>query len=211
MTRVRKSNGRRLEDKGQKLAPRSVLHRELRQRFLIICEGEKTEPNYFRSFRVNVDVEVVGTACNTLGLLECARARQKEARRQGVVYDAIWLVFDRDDFSAQDFNSAIRLAEMENFGVAYSNEAFELWYVLHFGYLDTAISRKQYIDILCKHLEVYNKNQMGMYERLLPFQTDAIRNADKLLQSYQPNHNPAEDNPCTTVHKLVMELNKHLT
>jgi hypothetical protein len=31
---------------------RIVGRREVRQRFLIVCEGEKTEPGYFRSFQV---------------------------------------------------------------------------------------------------------------------------------------------------------------
>jgi hypothetical protein len=35
----------------------------------------------------------------------------------------------------------------------------------------------------------------------------AIRNAANLLKSYDP-HNPAKDNPCTTVHILVQELVK---
>jgi hypothetical protein len=32
---------------------RKVETRNLRQRILIVCEGAKTEPNYFKSFRVN--------------------------------------------------------------------------------------------------------------------------------------------------------------
>ena len=35
---------------------RSVGTRETVQRFLVVCEGEKTEPNYFRSFRVPKNV-----------------------------------------------------------------------------------------------------------------------------------------------------------
>jgi hypothetical protein len=32
-------------------ADRRVKTRELRQRFLIVCEGEKTEPRHFESFQ----------------------------------------------------------------------------------------------------------------------------------------------------------------
>jgi len=177
---------------------------------LIICEGEQTEPNYFRRFRVNADVKVVGAACNTLSLLECARKHKKEAQRQDLAYDSIWLVFDRNGFPAQDFNAAIQKASRENFKVAYSNEAFEVWLVLHFQYLDSAISRREYQDILQKIFGVYRKNQPDMYEKLLPYQTSAIQRAEKLFTSYQPHHNPAEDNPCTTVHLLVKELNRYL-
>jgi len=52
---------------------RRVNVRELRQRFLIVCEGEKTEPNYFNSFRVpKAVVEVVGVGMNTVDLVRKA-------------------------------------------------------------------------------------------------------------------------------------------
>lgn len=46
-------------------SPRKVNTRELKQRFLIVCEGERTEPNYFKSFRVpknvvSIDVRGLG-------------------------------------------------------------------------------------------------------------------------------------------------------
>jgi hypothetical protein len=48
-----------------------------------------------------------------------------------------------------------------------------------------------------------------MYEKLQDKQTIAIRNAEKLIQTYKPP-NPAKDNPSTTVYLLVEELNKHI-
>jgi hypothetical protein len=48
-----------------------------------------------------------------------------------------------------------------------------------------------------------------MYDLLKERQTDATRNALRLLDSYGPNHNPERDNPCTTVHQLVQELNRY--
>lgn len=46
MARRHKSDGRK------KSLKRPVNIRNLRQRFLIVCEGEKTEPLYFKKFRV---------------------------------------------------------------------------------------------------------------------------------------------------------------
>ncbi|MGI5870333.1 MAG: RloB domain-containing protein, partial [Kiritimatiellia bacterium] len=45
-----------------------------RERFLIVCEGEKTEPNYFRAIQKElpqhvVEVEIHGEGDNTLSLL----------------------------------------------------------------------------------------------------------------------------------------------
>ena len=47
--------------------------REVKQSFLIVCEGENTEPDYFRAFRMTTaKVKAVGQAMNTLSLVEKA-------------------------------------------------------------------------------------------------------------------------------------------
>jgi hypothetical protein len=122
-------------------------------------------------------------------------------------YTDVWCVFDKDSFSSQNFNAAILMAKAKGMGAAYSNEAFEIWYLLHFNYHDTALSRDLYGQKLSQCLGArYEKNSKDMYQRLAGKQEDAIRNAARLLQSYLP-HKPASDNPCTTVHLLVQELN----
>jgi hypothetical protein len=54
----------------------------------------------------------------------------------------------------------------------------------------------------------YNKNDPAIYDHILPLQSAAIQNAENLMSSYV-NHSPVSDNPSTTVHKLVKELNKY--
>jgi hypothetical protein len=200
--------------KGKPLSKsRAVDTREPRYKFLIVCEGAKTEPNYFRSFRVPknvVEVTIIGGQGNTESLVEKAIELKTQAEAEAE-YDQVWCVFDRDSFSAEQFNNAIQRAEAKGMRVAYSNEAFELWYLLHFSYYDTAMAR----DLLCEKLGEslgwkYQKNSLTMYELLEGRQPAALRNAAKLLDSHQPNHNPATDNPCTTVHHLVEELNRFL-
>jgi hypothetical protein len=185
---------------------RPVNVREPRKTFLIVCEGEKTEPQYFRSFRVPTKtIKVVGTGYNTRSLVEWAIELQGKQD-----YDQVWCVFDRDSFSVSNFNDALTLAEAENIKVAYSNEAFELWYLLHFHYYNTGISRSDYSNKLSKLLKFkYQKNFPGMYDLLFEKQPTAIKNAKKLLRQYK-SPNPAKDNPSTTVHQLVEELNRFL-
>lgn len=181
-------------------------------RFLIVCEGERTEPNYFRAFRVTPDVfsvKVEGTGYNTLSLVnEAIRLRKKHGyTKRG---DQVWCVFDRDSFPPHNFNEAIRRAEAEGMKVAYSNEAFELWYLLHFHYYDTAISRSQYCEKLGRLLNsTYLKNDPRIFEMLLSRQEQAIRHATRLLEVMQTT-SPADDNPSTTVHRLVEELRKFM-
>ena len=86
-----------------------------------------------------------------------------------------------------------------------------MWYILHFEYLNTGIPRKDYIRKLSSLLvgQKYQKNSETIYDELLDKQPTAIRNAEKLLTEYDP-HVPAKDNPSTTVHLLVQELNRFI-
>lgn len=195
---------------------RLVDAQEVLQRFLIVCEGAKTEPNYFQDFRVpQLVVDAVGTGRNTLSLVDEAvllkDEKEAEARRRGrPPYDQIWCVFDRDSFDADDFNNAICQAEAAGFHVAYTNEAFELWYLLHFDDHRAALHRSQYHRILEDRLgHSYHKNSRTMYAELLNRQVEAIRRAETLLAEYSMNSNPQQDNPCTKVHLLVKALREN--
>lgn len=179
--------------------------REPRQRFLIVCEGEQTEPNYFNELRVRgrIPGKVKGIGESPIRVVEYAIKLSKKGS-----YDQVWCVFDRDVFPEKNFNAALRLAGQHHINVAYSNEAFELWYVLHFNYHQAASKRGSYAKMLTKLLKApYEKNLPDMHKRLETRQETAIRNAEKLLSKYDPP-NPARDNPSTTVHWLVKELNR---
>jgi hypothetical protein len=178
-----------------------------RQTFLIVCEGEKTEPNYFEKFPIPPDsvIEIKGIGANTDTLV-------KEAIRlkTGKKYDQVWVVFDRDSFTPEHFNSACQLADKNGIHKAYSNEAFELWYILHFFYLDTGISRVDYCNRLSQKdclNHKYKKSSETIYDELLSRQPTAILNAKRLLQQYDPK-NPLNDKPSTTVYLLVEQLNQ---
>jgi len=185
---------------------RKVDVREVKQRFLIVCEGKKTEPNYFREFRVPKDVmEIQGLGENPSKLVQSAKIFKEQGE-----YDQVWCVFDRDSWTEEDFNNAIHSAESYDFKIAYSNEAFELWYVLHFDFLNSGIPRKDYRVKLTSLLgKKYEKNSLTIYNDLIEKQIVAIKNAEKLLQQYEPQK-PVTDNPSTTVHLLVQELNKFI-
>jgi hypothetical protein len=191
--------------RSRKQLSRIVNTRKTRDRFLIVCEGERTEPLYFDAFRVPKYVQVEGTGFNTISLIKKALEIRDSSKDK---YDQVWCVFDKNSFSEQDFNNAISFAEKHRIKVAYSNEAFELWYILHFGYHQSATSRDLYSETLSRQLGFqYKKNTPKMYEILEGHVTKAIQNAEKLLNSYAPP-NPARNNPCTTVHLLVKELQK---
>ena len=129
-------------------------------------------------------------------------------------FDRVWVVFDKDDFN--DFNEAIALAGRKGYGAAWSNEAFELWYLLHFIYLDAAISRADYITILEENIRrleeykdfKYHKNDEGIYSLLKRVGNEdlAKERAQKLRRFFEHSLDYKAHKPCTTVDVLVEEL-----
>ena len=188
--------------------------REIKQSFLIVCEGEKTEPDYFKAFRMTAaTIKAVGQAMNTMTLVNKAISIREADQKRKRVYDQCWVVFDKDDFPAKDFNQAIQLAEKNGFRVAYSNQAFEYWFLLHYNLYTGAIHRNQYKDMLTKLTGMpYSKSEgygAVMYNLLLSRQQQAISNAETVLAEIS-HGNPAEEESSTTVQRLVLELNKYL-
>jgi hypothetical protein len=127
------------------------------------------------------------------------------------------VVFDRDSFSAQDFNAAIQRCHNSDVGCAWSNEAFELWYLLHFQYYENAMSRRVHKNMIKDHLKPfvdedfrYEKNSEQMYTLLKEHGNleNAIRNAKRLARRFEGRQDYANHNPCTMVGVLVEELLK---
>lgn len=123
------------------------------------------------------------------------------------------IVFDKDDF--EDFNDAIKKAHKLGFQSAWTNEAFELWYYLHFEYLDTDIGRVAYIDKLEEAFRKrmgddsfkYRKGNPAIYRLLKLYGREDIakRFAEQLRRQYNGT-DYATHKPCTMVDLLVEEL-----
>ena len=117
--------------------------REPQRRFTIICEGQYTEPDYFRALQATIrdariDLDIVPAAGDPLAIARRAVERAAEARasrrRRGKTdsyeeSDEIWAVFDRD--AHERFDAAITLCRAKRIAVARSNPCFEVWLILH--------------------------------------------------------------------------------
>lgn len=186
-----------------------------KDKILIVCEGKGTEPRYFEDFPVNkeiVDIDVSGQGKNTFTLVKEAVRLKEKAKSEGKPYNQVWVVFDRDSFPASNFHNAIDLCDEKGIEFAVSNEAFEIWYLLHFNYYDSAISRTQYETKLTNALgRKYEKTLPAMYNALKERQEKAIARAKKLRKyQFEMNNNRhiyCNSNPVTTVYKLVEVLN----
>lgn len=146
---------------------------------------------------------------NTDSLVEAAIDAINKALRKKTPYSEVWCVFDRDSFPMKNYARAFDLALKHNLRTAWTNEAFELWYLLHFDYIDSAISRKDYAKKLSDRGLEYDKADRGVYEKVRENQQTAIRNA-KRLERYWNDRGcrfPERENPSTNVHRLVEFLN----
>jgi hypothetical protein len=194
--------------------------RELVTYFLIVCEGKQTEPNYFKSFPKKVgkfiyDIEFEGGGISTLKVVEKAIELRNKSKQK---YDRVWAVFDKDSFTPNSFNSAILKANANNISCAWSNEAFELWYLLHFHNRVTPMRRIEYEKAIEEAVNEklgknrkqfkYKKNDTGMYLLLnrIGDQFSAIKWAKELSERID-GQQFANYNPQTMVFKLVKELN----
>lgn len=185
--------------------------RDSQPRFVILCEGARTEPLYFRAFKVSslATIQADGKGMNTWSLVQRLAGMKKADpdRRQD---DQYWAVFDMDNFGWEDVNHAYALAAQEGIRVAFSNEAFEIWYWFHYDQIQSAITRRAYQDKLSERLGWrYEKNDQRMYAALLDRQTEAIRRAEKARRIHEENGNSARENPSTTVDLLVTELRRY--
>lgn len=193
--------------------------------YLIVTEGTETEVNYFKnikriiesSFNNNIivekiDLDVQGTARSTKVLVnEAIKKRSLKA------YSEVWVVFDKDD--NQDFDEAISLAKREGLNVAWSNECFELWLLLHFQDLKSAIGRNDYYSKLTTHFKnknindgKYNKNINNIFDITSEYVAAAIKRSNALMEDHKKSNIISETkmNPGTKVQDLVSELIQYI-
>lgn len=214
---IAKLRQQRREAKASKKRKENV--REKLVRFLIVCEGTKTEPHYFEALIKNYistvrEVTIEGEGRATVALVDRAlEIKQELVRKNAMSFDRVWVVFDKDDFD--DFNEAIKKAHKLGLHSAWTNEAFELWYYLYFEYLDTGISRAAYIEKLEEAFRnrmgdagfKYQKGNPDNYKLLQQYgREDLAKRFAKQLRALHNGTDYAKHKPCTMVGKLVEEL-----
>lgn len=211
---------------------------------IIACEDSVSSPAYFKMIieqlikakKITQDSIVIvphDGATHPTGVLANLKSYKNQYGKTYKEFDHKWIVIDRDvekvnagGHTAQDFNNAFSNARNRrkdlNINVAYANDAFELWYLLHFEYRTTAIIRDEIVQQVIKKLKEIEPHKFAslnrdnikqanyaklIFETLQNSQSIAIDNATRLLNSYGENHNPENDNPSTTIHRVVILLN----
>ncbi len=192
------------------------------QCILIVCEGKKTEPNYFRSLcdklRLRpIEVEIIpgdesGSAPISIvqHALHLKRQRERDVRKQRTTklkFDQIWCVFDQENPPHASFSRAVNQARDNRFELAVSTPAFEYWYLLH--YEDTARPFRNADEIakaLKKHIPDYVKCRDVYDDCRLSERTGVAIERAKRVWSHWADEQEQFPNPSTLVFLLVEKL-----
>lgn len=195
--------------------------RARKERYLIVCEGTKTEPYYLRELRDDLRIrpQLVHIPPNDGvspdRVVAHALALYEEEAASGDSFDKVYCVFDRDRHAT--FDAAVQLtrnlaAEGKPFVAITSNPCFEIWLLLHFGYSAQPFhpaGKKSVGDQVVSALRKkpgfakYGKGQNGIYGQLKDKLVDALTHATQLRR-----HGAATGsiNPATDVDALVKAI-----
>ena len=183
-------------------------------RLLIVCEGTKTEPEYFRQLinkyklsTVNIELKSSDKS-DPKSIVKFAKKLDSQLKRQGDKYDRIYCVFDRDNHP--NFEDALAEIKSAKFYGALSWPCFEYWILLHFHFTrkpfnisGTKSACDQCISELKTYLPNYNKDIKGIFHELFDNLDTATTNADLAISDVERTGEP---NPSTYVHTLVKDL-----
>lgn len=219
----------KFKDKRSRLPERKAGNREPKPNtYLIVTEGEKTEPHYFEGLKNFINnrygnsidaekpvIETSGEGRSTSQLvLEASRIVKKSKR----FYRHVWVIFDRDNNA--DFDDAIRLAEQNGYKAGWTNQSFEYWIFLHFNYSDADLLPGEWTDKISelfrrKSIDPngYKKNDPKVFEIATQQGSlkTALKNAKKIESQYPEGTLPSKCAPCTKVHELIEELKPYLS
>lgn len=204
--------------KNQNKLKRNLGSRKTFKRILIVCEGSKTEPYYFRGlinfYKIrSADVVVDGSSGSApSSVFNYAKKQYALEKRKGNPFDEVYCVFDKDSHPCYErtVDEIKRSRPIGVFKACVSVPCFEVWLTLHYGYSDKpyyTTGNKSVGDLALQDLKkkcpLYEKGMVSFFEDHEKNLDDAIRNSKKLLDS---NRATNTDNPSTCVHELVEAL-----
>ena len=192
---------------------------EPKRRFILFCEGEKTEIEYFEAIRricssTLIAVETHGGVGVPYTIAEKAIEKAKslgltpKSRRKKDSYeerDEVWAVFDRDEHHR--FNEAVMKCEQQKVGVARSNPCFEFWLILHEQDYNRPEDRHAMQKLLAQLRPEYDPNgdKKPDCADLVNRVEEAEQRGERGLQNRESGGDPS-GNPSTTVGRLTRAI-----
>ena len=203
------------------VARRAASRRSPKTTILIVGEGQKTEPNYFRELRREDNVAdkfavkvKKGNGVSPERVVEEAITHKQEAESRQEYYDQVWCVLDVEGAANRGhLNSAVALAAQNGITLCLSNPCFEVWLLSHFerkarAYNDCDRVIVQLNKWWQKHCrQDYRKNDDRVYHRVSGLTQTAVDNAKWVRETHhQGVANTADCNSSTEVYRLVALL-----
>ena len=199
---------------------RKITKRKIEQKAVLIAlEDSKSSRYYFQSLVKDKKLagEVIfarhrgSNPTKVLDNLKKHKTEEQKKRREAL-YEKEWIVIDRDSFD--DFFITIKKAKENNICVAFSNESYELWLLLHFQFVSVHTHRdnlkSQLNKIFLDRFQIeYEKSSQDVYLLLRSLQETAINNAKNLAKQHLRDYDKLdpEKNPITMIYQLVECLN----
>ncbi|WP_395095203.1 RloB family protein [Armatimonas sp.] len=171
---------------------------------MILSDGTETEPNYFNGLKRAWRLSALKVPNRPLGQAKQVIA---EAIKQRQEHDEVWCVVDKDDLDSTTFDTAIGQAT-GNVYAAWSNESFELWFVLHYTNAPArgVNARDRYIKQLDRLMPTSYNKVADHWTTLEPLLATALQNADTLMTGYTSGESPSACCPGTRVQDLIRTL-----
>jgi hypothetical protein len=187
---------------------------------LIVCEGSKTEPNYFRELVAyyqlsSANIEITGDGGSAPdSVVDYAI----ELFEQDPDYDCVFCVFDRDSHATFDQalrrvrdKKLIRRRDRHKIGEARfeaitSIPCFEYWLLLHYEYTTAHMRRFADAEPRLRAVAVhanYAKGSKGLFDTTRLLLQTALTNADRANQAAAGANT---DNPTTRIPNLIRYL-----
>ena len=187
---------------------------------LIVCEGEKTEPNYFRAMIDDLQLNTanIKIAKNIAGssprnVVDTGRKEYNKEKD----YDAVYCVFDKDQHPS--YVEALDIIRREKargkrgcpMHAITSVPCFEFWLLLHFTYTTKGFDAghgsicANVISDLKTYIYSYGKGDTTIYQSTRDHLSTAISNAKKVERHCRRS---GTDTPSTDIYKLVEYLHQ---
>jgi hypothetical protein len=203
--------------------------------FLIVTEGEVTEPVYFECLReslqlstVTVKIQpgsasypthVIDSAAKEVERLAKRRKRKETAINEVEQFDHVWAVIDTDvPVRKGVWPDVIQYAASKGVKLAYSTPCFEFWLLLHLqGYttradlLNGTIAKRAVEEALGADYSTNAETAKKVIPTFLAKWPEAFQHAQRVRQHHLTANTKPPGNPSTEVDHLICALNDAAT
>ena len=188
--------------------------RRVKKLLYLVCEGEKTEPIYFENFRTpECNFHIILSSSgrkNATGLVKEAIRKISAGSFDAAHGDQAWCVFDVDENDDDELKAALSLADENGISIALSNPCFEIWYLIHYSFCSSKISRQDLLVKLDGHISGYHK-KLDVFSKLNGRLPSAVKNAQQLNEMHERagvELISTRSNPSTQVFRVIETITK---